>query len=324
MARISVIVPVYNGERYLEECLDSIAGQSFADFEAIVVNDGSIDGTEGIILKFCNKDNRFRYLKTENEGVSSARNMGIDNAGGDYLTFVDADDCLQPEALERMLELAEGNGAEVCICSFTQGDIFSPSPIEKECPEIYSYPKAMKRALYQSRIMNSAWGALFARSLLKPNIRFRVGIRYEDLDAFYRFYEKAEKIVYTREPLYFYRKNKDGFIRNWSIERLDALDVTDRIEEYVTERYPSLKGAARDRRFSAHFNIMMLLISNNIEDGPAIERCFKIIKRYRLRTLLDPHVRVKNKIGALLSFGGVEFIKRLAQGESSGAGGDTK
>lgn len=312
MARISVIVPVYNGERYLEECLDSIAGQSFADFEAIVVNDGSTDGSEGIIRKFCDKDSRFRYLMTVNSGVSKARNLGIDNAEGEFITFVDADDCLQPQALERMLGMLEDNDASVCICSYSQGTEFHKIKIEERKPERYSYRRAMKRALYQSRIMNSAWGALFSKNLLRPNIRFREGIRYEDLDSFYRFYEKAERILFSHEPLYFYRTNNDGFIHNWSVERLDALDVTDRIAQYVEERHPSLKGAARDRRFSAHYNILLLLLENHITDKTALRRCFNVIKQYRVQTILDPHVRMKNKIGALASFGGIRFIKKLA------------
>ena len=312
MARISVIVPVYNGERYLEECLGSIAGQSFGDFEVIVVNDGSTDGSEKIIRKFCDNDSRFRYLKTENCGVSKARNSGIDNAEGEFITFVDADDCLQSQALERMLEMLEENDASVCICSYSQGSEFHKIKIAKGKPERYSYRRAMKRALYQSRIMNSAWGALFAKNLLRPNIRFREGIRYEDLDAFYRFYEKSERILFSHEPLYFYRTNSEGFIRNWSVERLDALDVTDRIAEYVEERHPSLKGAARDRRFSAHYNILLLLLENHITDKTALRRCFNVIKRYRVPTLLDPHVRMKNKIGALASFGGIRFIKKLS------------
>ena len=312
MARISVIVPVYNGERYLEECLESIAGQSFSDFEAIVVNDGSTDGSERIIRTFCDKDSRFKYLESENSGVSRARNIGIDSAEGEYITFVDADDCLQPTALERMIDMLETYDASVCICSYSQGSEFHPIDIAKEKPERYSYRQAMKRALYQSRIMNSAWGSLFAKKLLRPNIRFREGIRYEDLDAFYRFYEKADRIIFSHEPLYFYRINEEGFIRNWSVERLDALDVTDRISQYVEERHPSLRGAARDRRFSAHFNILLLLLENHITDKTALRRCFNVIKQYRIPTLLDPHVRLKNKVGALASFGGIRFIKKLS------------
>ena len=314
MAQISIIIPVYNGERYLEECLQSVADQTFGDFEVLVVNDGSTDSSKEIARRFAEKDPRFQLIDIKNSGVSKARNTGIDKATGRYLTFVDSDDCLHPTALERMASLLEKEDASVCVCTYSTGLEFSIGEIARKTPERYSYKSAMKRALYQSRIMNSAWGVLFERDLLRPNIRFREGIRYEDLDAFYRFYEKAKKIIFIDEPLYFYRNNEKSFIHTWSVERLDVLDVTDRIVEYVRERYPSLLKAANDRRFSAHYNILLLMLSNNITDRVALARCLKVIKQNRMKILLDPHVRLKNKIGALVSYGGLKSIRFFVTG----------
>lgn len=312
-SQVSIIIPVYNGERYLEECLSSIEHQTHPDMQVIIVNDGSTDGSEEIANSFCRRDARFELINIANSGVSKARNVGIEKARGKYITFVDADDCLQPVAMERMIGLLEKRNAKVCICGFSKGEEFKAEEIAERRPEEYSYAKAMKRALYQSRIMNSAWGSVFETSLLRPRVRFREGIRYEDLDAFYRFYEKADKILFINEALYFYREHKSSFTQLWSIERLDVLDVTDRMVEYFQERYPQLRRAASDRRFSAHFNILMLLLRNNITDKFALRRCYNVIKENRFKAILDPHVRLKNKLGAILSFGGIRAIRRMAK-----------
>lgn len=310
MPAVSVIVPVYNGEKYLRECLDSIRGQTFSDMEIIVIDDGSSDSSVNITNDFCERDSRFRLIKVTHGGVSKARNTGIENARGEFLSFVDADDCLWPEAIEKLFIAASEEEADVVIGSFFSAKKF-PRALKAadDRKEIYDYRKAMKKALYQSRLMNSPGGTLVKNKLIGENNRFREGIRYEDLDAFYRFYERARKIVFLPAALYFYRKNSSSFINNWSESRLDALDVTDRLFEFFKTKYPELTKAASDRRFSAHFNALMLMLKCGVNDKKTEMRCMKVVREGRLRAILDPNVRLKNKLGALLSLGGMPVLR---------------
>lgn len=310
---VSLIIPLFNAEDYLSETLRSIASQSFSNFEVIIIDDGSTDKSIQIATDFGLKDHRFRLIKSPHGGVSRARNIGIDLAQGNYLGFVDADDCLYPEALSILVNQLETTCADVCICGLDKSANYNPKKFANPKPQIMDYSTAMRHALYQQLILNSPCGMLLKRELLGNSIRFREGIRYEDLDAFYRFYEGASRITYLNEKLYFYRQNSTSFMHYWSRERLDALDVTDHIVEYMAERHPELLPAAFDRRFSAHFNILLLMLRNNIDNPIARQRCLRVIRENRNRALLDPDVRLKNKIGAIISYGGLNMLRLFAK-----------
>lgn len=310
---VSLIVPVYNAGRFIVECLDSIASQTHADFEAIIVDDGSTDNSVDLIEDFCKKDRRFRVVRVSHGGVSKARNAGIDLSKGGLIGFVDADDCLHPRALERMTATLRASGAQVCVASMRKGETFSPWKITESAPMVMDYASAMSKALYQKVILNSPWGMLIERKLLGNDMRFREGIRYEDLDAFYRFYECAQRIAYLPEKLYFYRQSDESFIHQWSDARLDALDVTDRIVDYMAVRHQALLPAAIDRRFSAHFNILLLMLRLGVTNDSQTKRCLRIIRQGRRGALSDKNVRMKNKLGALASFLGLPALRVLAR-----------
>lgn len=313
MPLVSLIVPVYNASQYLPECLGSIASQSFRDIEIIVVDDESTDGSIGIAQEFCDRDARFRLVRIHHGGVSKARNTGIDLAKGKYIGFVDADDCLHQNAIERMIDTLTTTGAKVCVASFERGTRFKAHKINTRQPLVMDYQSAMRDAMYQKIILNAPWGMIMERSMLGDDMRFREGIRYEDLDAFYRFYEKADRIAYLPEKLYFYRQLPGSFIHTWSNERLDALDVTDRMADFICNRYPEIGDAARDRRFSAHFNILLLMLRLGINDSHQISRCLDVVKDGRCRALSDSHVRLKNKLGAIASYGGLGFLRFISK-----------
>ncbi len=118
MCQISLIVPVYNAEKSLRKCLDSIQGQVFGDFEVLLINDGSRDNSEAICTEYCNKDSRFRIINQENSGPSSARNRGIDESTAKYLAFVDSDDYIEPDMLEKLYTAAEEANADLTICGY--------------------------------------------------------------------------------------------------------------------------------------------------------------------------------------------------------------
>lgn len=300
--RISVVIPAFNAEEFLEECLESVASQSFREFEAIVIDDGSSDSTPEIAAWFAKRDSRFKVITTRNGGLSKARNVGIEFSKGELLTFLDADDCLLPDFLETLYSSHLSEKADIVRAAFIRGERFTFPEVKETKIKVLDFHDAIKTTLYQKIKLNPAWAMLIRRDILEQVGGFREGILYEDLDAFYKFFERANKIVYIPQPLYFYRKNQKGLTGHWSGARLDVLDVTDRIVEYMRDRYPELLPAAEDRRFSAHFNMLLLMRRYNVENPEAMERCKKVIRAGRRRALSDPKVRFKNKLGAILSY----------------------
>ncbi|HBI57624.1 MAG: glycosyltransferase [Duncaniella sp.] len=310
---ISVIVPAYNAEKYLAECLTSILGQSYRDIEVLLINDGSTDSTLAIATDFAHRDARLKIFTTGNRGVSCARNYGISQACGDWITFVDSDDKLLPDALMSLVAIAGKTSADIVIGKHTDADKDS---LNKSGRYMMISPlEAMAQTLYQTgMIVPAVWGILYNKSVFTEDTLFVPEIRYEDLDIFYRLFENAGKIAVIPDIVYFYRPNPESFINTFSPSRFDALAVTERIEQYMESRHPELLPAARDRRLSANFNILALLEQHDDVRYEDIKtRCWNLICRYRLRSLFNPKVRLKNKLGVLVSFlgrGAYRFLSK--------------
>jgi len=310
---ISIVVPAYNIEPWIGECLRSLAAQTYRNIEVVVVDDESTDGTATAAEAFCKTDSRFRLIKASHGGLSATRNKGVEATGGDWLLFIDGDDCLEPWGAEMLMQTALSLGTDVTIGNMYRGKDYHTGKRPEAETEVWDYDETMTKALYQHLLINHAWGSLMRRHLVTDNGGFREGIIYEDLDSFYRFYEQAGRIAWTSAPLYFYRRTPGSILDTWKPQRLDVLDVTDRLLAFMEERHPELVRAAEDRRFSAHFNMLVLMLKLGINDDKALERCRKVIKEYRAGTLADPNVRMKNKLGALASYAGDGLIKALAR-----------
>lgn len=308
---ISVVIPVYNAARYLRECLASVSAQTYSSIEVIMVNDGSTDDSGEICRQFAAVDSRFRIVDTDNRGVSCARNCGIDLSEGEFICFVDADDTMHPDALSRLHSALISTGSDICVGNYHYGASPAKVPSVPSLPVCFSPHSILEAGLYQKLSVNSPCGTLFRRHIFGDTLRFRKGRRYEDLDLFYKWLLKAGKVAYLTEKLYFYRKHGDSFINTFSPARLDVLDVTDEMLGYIAAECPGLLPAASDRRFSAHYNVWLLLIANGV-DMPAVEaRCLKVIREERIHEILNPAVRFRNRMGALASFGGKPFVKLL-------------
>lgn len=308
---VSVIVPVYNAARWLPELFGSLRSQTYGNMEVILVDDGSTDTSAADCLQLSEGDPRFRLVRKPNGGLSSARNFGLEHAGGEWIFFIDADDMVQPQALDRLVATARTTHADIVVGSFENTSRMSSPPATRS-PRILAPHEAVAVSLYQTPPMNHAWGTLYSRGIFFPDgPRFTEGLWYEDLDLFYRLFERASRVAYLPEKLYFYRKNPSSFINTVSPARFDALRVTDRIERYYSGT--ALAPAARDRRFSAHFNMLLLLL-RNVSDYPDVFRkAWDVVKCGRREVLRNPRVRLKNKTGALLSYGGIPLLKLISK-----------
>ena len=210
MAKLSVIVPVYNVEGYLRQCLDSILVQTFDDIELIVVDDGSTDQSGKICDEYAVKDNRVMVIHKINGGLADARNAGLDAASGEYVGFVDSDDWIQPQMFETLLNCQEKTEADIVACTIhffsDDGKIDEVWPkieqdhIYKKNDFIDHFFPDVKRSL-----MPSVCNKTFKRSIFET-IRFPFGKRYEDAYIQLDVYDRAKKIAVINEPLYEYRK----------------------------------------------------------------------------------------------------------------------
>lgn len=315
MPMVCIVVPVYNGERYLAECLDSLLAQTYRKISILVVDDGSTDGSAQIAASYSRQNPEVSLLTVEHGGLSHARNEGIFHSTEPYISFVDADDCLQPQAIEKLMKGILETDAKISACDFQRERTFRSQEFSACDMELLSYEQAMSKICYQKLMLNTANGKIYSREVFDGDCLFAKGILYEDLDACYRFLERTELLCYIPLPLYFYRQNPESLTNTWHPKRLDVLDVTDRLVEYMRQNHPGLLRAAEDRRFSAHYNMCLLMLANGVDNPEAMQRCWRVIRKGRWRALIDPYVRLKNKLGALLSFGGIPLIKSFARKE---------
>lgn len=317
MSLVSIIVPVYKVEKYLRQCVQSVLAQTYSDWQLILVDDGSPDACGRICDEYSLSDERIKVLHIENRGLSGARNAGLDLVESDYLTFLDADDMLHPEFLEIAMS-GFREDVDVVSVSHTFNESFVSVP-ELYPQRLFSGKEFSLKILYQSLkdCTNSVWGKVY-RSSLFENIRFKLGIGYEDLELFYRLFPKVNKVLYIPLPLYLYRQHDQSYIHTFSAKRLDVLDVTDAMKEFFSPsgsgKDKELYRAACDRRLSAYCNILGLMSKNGVEDKETEQRCRLGIKEERWRSFINPRVRLRNKLAAIIIYiGGFPLYKSVAR-----------
>ena len=238
--KISIIIPVYNTEKYLRKCLNSIINQTYFNIEILIIDDGSKDGSSVIYNEFKNKDDRIKVICKENGGLSDARNVGIAHATGVYICFVDSDDYVEEKYIEAMYYQIKKNSADICCC----GKI-----IEYPNKKIYRNNKkdfitdsveALKFYLQKKEIDNSAVDKLFKKELF-DDIRFPVGKYYEDIGTIYKVITISKIIVHIKTPLYHYVMRSGSICHEqYSEKQLDSLYMTRQAIKYIDELYPQL------------------------------------------------------------------------------------
>lgn len=200
---VSIVIPVYNVKDYLNVCLESLINQTYDNWEAILVDDGSHDSSGEICDAFAAKDSRFKVIHKENGGQALARNMAIRLANGEYIFFLDSDDFLANDALERLTELAVGYGADMVQCDYIKGsDKVFPDISPKKDIVLYDHQSVFTG--YAANVI--VWGKLMRKSIV-DKVRFPEGLRNEDDYTTWKFYYKAQRIVITSEKLYYYTCN---------------------------------------------------------------------------------------------------------------------
>lgn len=245
---VSIVVPVYNVEQYLDECLESIASQTYDNLEIILVDDGSTDSSSAICRRAVTHDARFLYYRKDNGGLSAARNCAIDMVSGDWLMYVDSDDVIDPRMVEMMLEAAQNDGADIAVCGFgvfyTSEDL---SVLQK--PVTWFRLLGAEQALtllYSERSSGCSATAKLAKTELWRNVTFPEGRRFEDFPRIHSLLLKSKSVVLTNETLYFYRKRRGSITSSMSGSAVeDLLESIGELEAALTIMDGDLRIAAR-------------------------------------------------------------------------------
>lgn len=311
-ALISVIIPVYNAQRFLNACISSVLAQTYERIEVLLIDDGSTDRSGAICDTFAGQDRRVQVIHQGNQGVSAARNLGIERSNGEFLCFVDADDIVHPQMLEMLAEgmLMKEKGLSVCFYETFDEELDekSQAPAVKE-PFVRLSRKEALAVLNEWRSIRSVamlipWAKLYERSMFEK-LRFRLNVRHEDEFLAHFIVAEADNVYVTQQKLYFYRQHAGSFMnanpedqRNHLI-LLDAL--TERIAFFEAEYPELLCGAVHHllRECNSFYDVFA-------DSGNQVLRleCGKIQKRYRniyLRYFfrLDMHEIIS---GGLFSF----------------------
>ena len=246
MTKISIIVPFYNVEGYIEKCIESLISQTLEDIEIICIDDESTDNSKDIVLKYAKEDKRIKLINTKkHSGQSCARNIGLEIAQGEYIGFVDSDDWVELNMFEKLYNRAKIDDTDITMCqsylyddktqqSYTN-DYYDLKELEKFGENVFS-PKDTKNEILKINIV--LWNKIYKKDFLKRiNVRFTDGYIYEDLPFFFETYLKANKVNILWESLYYYREN-----RRYSTMQNCNKKVYDRIP-MVEKTYEILKQA---------------------------------------------------------------------------------
>ena len=242
---ISIIVPIYNTEKYLHECLDSILNQSYTNFEVLLINDGSTDSSGTICQEYVERDSRFRYFEKDNGGVASARNLGLERSEGTYITFIDSDDWVEFNYLEVLYTALKENDTDVAISTykrFAQDGVFYLRSYSREDDEFLnigtrsrdSFLEILPRLGELDHSFYSISSKLIKREII-GNLLFDEQVSYaEDLNFFFRLYLGVESVVYVRDYTYIYRTHDASTSQNFNeLKALHELEIFKRMFQQI-------------------------------------------------------------------------------------------
>lgn len=239
MDLISIVIPAYNVEKYLDECLQSVINQTYGHLEIIIVDDGSTDSTPQICDEFALKDDRITVIHKENGGLSSARNAGVVIATGEYITFIDSDDYVTFDYVEQLYHTLKKDNADISILSSTVNSDYLHVGIVEESKKLTA-TSAVEEMLKEKSIHTSSCGKLYRKDFFS-DVRFPEGRIYEDYATTYLLFEKASLISIIPVKKYYYRDNFLGITKSsFSEKNMQYFEIASTVDEYICKKYPKL------------------------------------------------------------------------------------
>lgn len=299
---ISIIVPIYNVEKYLRACIDSILTQTYKNLEIILVDDGSSDECGNICDEYKEKDHRIIVIHQKNKGLSGARNAGIDIAQGQYIGFIDSDDTIEPEMFEILMKNMKKNGARISICGRKivdeVGNIIEPKYIRKKEMVLDGKSAIIEMNSHMSFDM-SACDKLYDISIWE-DIRYPEGKLSEDFFVIFRLLDKAQKIVWTPQTLYRYFQRNNSISRS-SVIKQDFIEASEAQMNYIHEKYPDIDYVGKAAYASACLTIYDLYLKRKMTCPSDLTKLYqRNVKSCLPYVRKNPTLDIKKKIQAYL------------------------
>lgn len=296
MQKISVIIPVYNVEKYLVSNINSLVTQTLDNLELIYIDDGSTDGSLEILTKYQEKYKNMKVIHQENSGVSVARNKGLAVATGDYIAFVDPDDCISKYMFEKLYSAINSTKADIVTCKFMT---FTKVPKFKlsSNSRIYNKNDAIKMLLEGKELSNFLWDKLYKRNLFN-DIKFREGKIFEDLDVMYKIIDKSKKICIIDDVLYGYYQRSDSYVHKFDDSYINNyIEVYSDRSQFLLNKYPKLKVCINNETALSIFVLFRMIVLAKRKD---LLEDKNVLKEYKKLLKLKDKVNIKGYKNILL------------------------
>ena len=299
--KISIIVPVYNVEAYLERCVESILKQTYTNLEILLVNDGSTDKSGELCDKLALRDHRIRVIHKENGGLSDARNRGIDEASSNLIGFIDSDDYIDEDMYETLYRQMVASKADLSMCGHY--DVYHQIP-EKQVAEIKTWelmPEEAIKMVMEAKILSvTAVNKLYKKALFEQ-LRFRIGKIAEDAFIMVDLIHQCSKIVATNEKKYYYVHRENSITtQKFSLKFLNVIEAYEQNAKIISENYPDLYDVAIMRLNWAYFYVLdRLLVDNDFKDKVLEDRLISYLKKNKKSILMDSRFTRARKMSFL-------------------------
>ena len=311
--KVSIIIPVYNVEKYLPRCVKSVLDQTYNDIEVILIDDGTKDNSGVMCDEYASRNENIKVIHKENGGLSSARNAGIEIATGDAIFFLDSDDYLSTACIEKIVCLMEENDSDISIIQMK----YIPENENNECAEnesknvvVMGSEKAIEESLYQRLYSCCAPAKLYKRSAI-GNIRFPLGRIAEDLATCHLFLNNANRIVYSNYYGYYYRQHESSIMHLFSPKRMDALEWAEGIELFCKTSYPEILNAAKCRTFNVAIHLFFDVQDFYEQKQLYEKRLWNSIIRTRKDVIVNRKARGRERVAALLTLIGKQVVNLI-------------
>lgn len=309
MPLISVIVPIYKVEKYLDKCVESIVSQTYKNLEIILVDDGSPDNCPKMCDDWEKKDKRIKVIHKKNGGLSDARNKGIDLAKGDYLTFVDSDDYVEKDYTAFLYKNLVNNNADISMGK--QFVRYSNKTLNTGSGNIYivNPHDCFDKLLYGEDFDVSAWAKLYKKELFE-NVRYPKGKIFEDSATTYKLIDKSNIIVLNSKPIYNYIIRDDSITtNNFNEKKMELITATKEMCEYIEKKYPDLENGCERRVMYSYLSTLSQLAKTKQVNKVYKKRIMSYIKQNRKKVLSDRRISKRDRYGLISTYFGFWFFK---------------
>lgn len=295
LQKVSVVVPIYKVEKYLHRCIDSILNQTYPHLEIILVDDGSPDNCGQIADDYAKRDERIKVIHKQNGGLSDARNCGMQYVTGEFTIFVDSDDWLESNMIEKMISKSHEFEAEITQAAFYYAYddhlLFDNRCGENDDPPIVIDKESLMYELVNNkRVKNFAWGKLYKTDIIR-DIPFEKGVLFEDVFWAYKVMHRVNKYVILNQPMYYYFQRSDSIVSTYTPRNLDFLKGLKVRHSFIEEFYPHLVDASYQLILESSLVHYTLLLANRKKDKQGL--CRREIQLY----IKNNYAELKRAVG---------------------------